>query len=87
MDITLDTVAQAGIFVFAVSALFLISRKNKWGFVLGLLSQPFWYYTAYHHKQWGIFFLNFVYTVVWSYGFYQWWIKDGKVLKKEKPNA
>jgi len=78
MTLTLDTISQIGIFLFAVSALFLISRKNKWGFVLGLLSQPFWYYTSYHHQQWGIFFLNFAYTGVWTYGFYQWWFKDGE---------
>lgn len=85
MSITLDDIAQAGIFIFALSALFLISRKNKWGFVLGLCSQPFWYYTSYHHRQWGIFFLNFGYTITWSYGFYQWWFKDAK--KTDKKNG
>ena len=69
---TLDSISQVGVFIFGVSAILLVARKNKWGFVAGILSQPFWFYTAYHHRQWGIFLMNFVYAGTWIYGLYNW---------------
>lgn len=68
----LDVLCQLMIFAFGVTAMFLVARKNKWGFALGLLSQPFWYITTYLHGQWGIFFLNFAYTGGWAYGCWNW---------------
>lgn len=37
----LDIIAQAGVFIFGLIAIVLVAKKNKWGFVFGLLSQPF----------------------------------------------
>ena len=74
----LDTISQVGIFVFGVSSIILIGRKNRWGFVLALLSQPFWFYTAYIHQQWGILAANCVYAASWLYGFYGWFLKKEK---------
>ncbi len=71
----IDVICNAAIFFFGVSAMLLIARKNKWGFVLGLASQPFWYITTYQHHQWGIFCLNFAYTATWLYGIWQWFFK------------
>ena len=34
----LDTIAQVGIAFFGILAIILVARKNKWGFVFGLLS-------------------------------------------------
>ncbi len=73
-----DTLSQGSIFVLGALSVFLIARKNKWGFVLGLLSQPFWYVTAYLHEQWGIFLVSFVYTASWAYGIYEWFFREGK---------
>ena len=70
-----DVVAQVGVSVFGVIAILLVSNKNKWGFVFGLLSQPFWFVTTFLHKQWGVFALTIVYTATWGYGFYQWFFK------------
>lgn len=75
-----DTISQIGIFVFGTSAIFLVSKKNKWGFILGMISQPFWYVTAYMNDQWGIFFMNIAYTISWGIGIYEWWIKDNKKI-------
>ena len=68
----LDTAAQVGITIFGVGAIILVARKNKWGFVLGLISCPFWFITAYLNQQWGVFFLNIVYAGTWVYGTYKW---------------
>lgn len=73
-----DTISQIFIFVFGVLSIILVARKNKWGFVFGLLVQPFWYITSYINQQWGIFFVSFVYTLSWAYGVYEWFFKDEK---------
>jgi nicotinamide riboside transporter PnuC len=37
----LDVIAQIGITILGVTTILLVAKKNKWGFVFGLLSQPF----------------------------------------------
>jgi nicotinamide riboside transporter PnuC len=73
-----DTIAQVGIFVFGVLGIVLVARKNKWGFVFGLLSQPFWYITSIQNKQWGIVLVSVVYTGSWAYGIHEWFWKKEK---------
>jgi len=58
----LDIIAQAMIFVFGVASIVLVARKNKWGFVFGLMAQPFWFITSYVNEQWGVFIVSFVYS-------------------------
>jgi len=55
-----------------------VARKNKWGFVLGLASQPFWLMTSYLNKQWGVLFLSVIYVFSWAYGVYEWFYKKNK---------
>lgn len=73
---------QIGIAVFGVAAIFFVGRKElkwrRWGYVCGLCSQPFWFYTTYVHKQWGIFALAFFYAIAWIVGFYNHWIVKPK---------
>jgi nicotinamide riboside transporter PnuC len=74
----LDTIAQIGITIFGVSAIILVAKKNKWGFVLGLVSQPFWIITSYLNRQWGVLLLSVVYVGSWAYGVYEWFFKKNK---------
>ncbi len=73
--------SQFFIAVFGLSAIFLTNDHRptckKWAPVMGLLSQPFWFYTTYVHEQWGIFFMSFVYAYFWLRGFNNQWIKSG----------
>jgi len=89
---TWDIIAQFGIAVFGVTAIILVARKNKWGFVVGLFSQPFWFATALINKQWGVMALNVVFLLTWVYGIYEWFyrktgeesnIEPGKVPRFE----
>jgi hypothetical protein len=70
---------QLGIFLFGMSAVLLVNDHRpgvrRWGPVLGLIAQPFWYYTAWTHEQWGIFASSFFYTASWARGFYNCWIR------------
>jgi len=64
-------VAEIGIFVFGASAVILVGTKSrwmKWGYVFGLCSCPFWYWTAIANRQWGICLVNVLYTIGWANG-------------------
>lgn len=74
MDI-LEIINQLGISVFGILAVILVARKNKWGFIFGLLSQPFWLLTSLNNRQWGVVVLTIVYTGSWGYGVWQWFSK------------
>jgi hypothetical protein len=71
----LDIVCQVAISVLGLTALILVSKKNKWGFVIGLASQPFWFFTTFVHEQWGIFALSVAYAIVWANGIRVWFSK------------
>lgn len=30
--------------------------RRRWGFVISLIGQPFWIWTAIQHRQWGVLF-------------------------------
>ncbi len=79
--ITLKNISQIMIFILGALAIVLVAKKNKWGFVFGFLSQPFWYITSYNNNQWGIFYMSIIYTISWTYGIYNWFYKD-KIIKK-----
>lgn len=73
-----DAISQVIIFVVGLIAIFLISGlKNRWGNVAGLACQPCWYFTTWYHQQGGLLALSFVYTLVWCFGIYQWFFKNG----------
>lgn len=74
----LDLISQIGVAFFGIIAIILVARKNKWGFVFGLASQPFWLLTSYLNKQWGVFLLSIIYVFSWAYGLYEWFLKDKK---------
>lgn len=72
---------QIMILIFSASAIWLVSQKKdykKWGYVLGLLGQPFWLYTTIVNKQTGMFILTLFYIYSWSIGFYNYFIKKDK---------
>lgn len=72
-------IAQIGIALFGVTAIYLVGLKGpirKWGFVCGLCSQPFWFWTTYTHEQWGIFALSLFYTYSWANGLRNHWKDD-----------
>lgn len=76
-----EIISQAAIFVLGAGAIVLIGKKNKWGFVLGLLSQPFWFITSYINEQWGVFMVSIIYTISWWLGIYEWFYKEKKIKK------
>jgi len=49
----------------------LLGNGSRWGFVLGLATQPFWFYTSFRHRQWGIFIASIFYAIGWAIGVYR----------------
>lgn len=71
----MEVISQIFIACFGITSSFLVANKNKWGFVFGLCSQPFWIYTTIAHKQYGMIILTVIYTFNWAYGCYKWFKK------------
>jgi hypothetical protein len=63
--------AQLGILLFGCSSIWILGRPHHWrrfGYLLGLLSQPFWFYMAIKTGQWGVFILSLFYSYSWAQG-------------------
>ncbi len=77
-------IIQIIIFVTSASAIWLVSSKKhwrRWGYIIGLVGQPFWLYSTFVEKQWGIFLLALFYMYSWGQGVWNYWIKDRKIVK------
>ncbi|GGD45268.1 hypothetical protein GCM10011514_06630 [Emticicia aquatilis] len=71
-------ISQILIMIFGSLAIWFVGRKEhwkRWGYIFGILGQPFWIYTAINNEQWGILAMTFFYTYSWSMGIYNYWIK------------
>ena len=67
----IEFISQAAILSLGVIANFMVGTKGKWrkwGFVVGLCSQPFWVITGYKNDQWGIMILSIFYVFTWANG-------------------
>lgn len=76
-----ELISQFAILILGGLAIWLVSSKkdySKWGFVIGLISQPFWIYTTFSNKQYGMFVLSLWYTFGWTRGIYNNFKKNGK---------
>lgn len=84
---TLLDIAEIMIFVLGSGAVFLLNLNNRWsrwGAVLGLISEPFWFLSAYASGSWGVFAVSFIYTISYVVGIYNFWFRKAKTNKKFK---
>lgn len=69
---------QIAIFILGGLGVFLVGTTGRWqkyGYVFGLLSQPFWFYSVWQSQQWGMFAICIVYLFSWINGFRNYWFK------------
>ena len=64
---------QIGLLLFGAAAIYLVGLEptnpyQKYGYVVGLISQPFWLYATYKEKLFGMFALSVFYTYAWIVG-------------------
>lgn len=79
-----EIISQIWIAVFGATAVWLVGRLEhwkRWGYVLGLCSQPAWFYTTIKHEQWGILCLSIWYTYSWGQGVYNYFILENSHAK------
>jgi len=75
---TIDYIAQIWITCCGCAAIWLVGRLEnwkRWGYIIGLMSQPGWFITIYISEQWGIIFFSLWCTYSWIQGVYNYWIK------------
>lgn len=68
----IDTIIQIGIVLTGIPAIWLLNNGYRFGAVIGLFGQIFWFMTAFRSKEWGIFVLCLFYTYSWACGVYNW---------------
>jgi hypothetical protein len=74
----LETFLQIWVVLSGIPAIYLLScgeRWMRWGFVLGLLSQPAWILSFFLHKQYGMIVLSFFYSWSWGRGVWKYFRK------------
>ena len=67
----IDALLQAAIAVLSLVAIACVSTDgaaHRWGFVIGLLSQPFWIAATWRARQWGMLVLAIFYCGFWTQG-------------------
>lgn len=72
-----EPIVQTLIPIFGIIPSLLIADKNKWGWIVGLVSQPLWLITAINNKQMGSFTMTVVYIAINCYGIYKWFKENG----------
>lgn len=76
----LGIISQLVIACTGMVAIYLTQQSKeylkKYAPILGLLGQPFWYYTTLMNEQYGIFVLTLGYTYLWGLGLYNSWFKE-----------
>ena len=60
---------------FSLLTTWLLSKKGKerYGYLIGILSLPCWILMEWYYQQWFYLVLNPVYLVLWFRGFYNHW--------------
>ena len=77
-----ETFCQIWIILFSASSIWFLSRLEhwkRWGYILGLISEPAWFYTSISKEQYGVTLLCIWYTYAFVQGIYNYWIKDKNV--------
>lgn len=66
---------QAAILILSAAAMWLVSGRSqhaRFGWALGLASQPFWLYATFEAGQWGMFALAVFYSFAWANGLWNY---------------
>lgn len=77
----LDQISQYTILILGPLAIWILARKDqyaRYGFIIGLASQPFWFYTLTYNRQWPILIVSIVYAVAFAKGVYNNFIRRDK---------
>lgn len=75
--------SQLGLTVISVVAHFMMQsldhKTKKWGIVVGLVGQPFWFVFAYSTEAWLLFCTCILYAISWIQGFMNYWVRGSSL--------
>jgi hypothetical protein len=69
-----EHVAQGAILLLTSCSMWLIAMpapSDRWGFLVGLAAQPFWFASTIRARQWGMFANSLIYTGALVFGLWQ----------------
>ncbi len=73
-----NQITQTAIALLGAGAVWLSQSRSqqaqRWACIVGLLSQPFWFWAAWSSGQWGVFFVSVVCALAWAKGLWVHWI-------------
>lgn len=49
-------------------------KRQRWACVVGLVSQPFWFYSVWQSGDWGIGVGCVLYSAIWLQGAWKYWV-------------
>ena len=81
---TMHIASQIVIPITSITALFLVACKNRWGFVIGITGQPFWFYATASQSQWGMFLTSIAATLCHMLGIWNWFFRNRPILQTTK---
>ena len=73
----IEAFIQIGITLFSCAAIGLLAQKKpwaRWGYIVGILGQPFWFYATWVNAQWGIVLVTCWFTFSYGQGIWNFWI-------------
>ena len=77
----INTIGNVGVCVLGLLAIWFLSHKQKWmrwGYIIGLASEPFWVMTVWGKGQPAILFMCAVYAYCYVRGIWNYWVKDNE---------
>ena len=73
----INIIIQILIVVSSCGAIWLLSQKgkwNRWGYIVGIVGQPLWFYDTLKNEQWGILAVTVWFTFSYAQGIRNFWI-------------
>lgn len=74
----MDQIVQAAIAVMVPAAIWLSQSRSlqfqRWACIVGLASQPFWFWATWESGQWGVFVVSLVCAAAWVKGLWVHWL-------------
>ena len=74
----MDQIVQAAIALLGPAAIWLSQSRSprfqRLACIIGLASQPFWFWATWQSRQWGVFVVSVVCALAWLKGLWVHWV-------------
>lgn len=78
MTLSTEALVQIAIAIIGVLVAWInqdpTERTRRWACVIGMVGQPFWFWSAWHACQWGVLAVTAGYTLAFMRGIWVYWL-------------